>query len=121
MKRKAPTKSTVQAKRKPKELNYVLRLYITGNTPQSMRAIMNLKRICEEYLKDRYNLEIIDIYKKPELAKGEQIVAAPTLIKSLPHPLKKLIGDLSNEEKVLLGLDLRPLKGMAIKVTADGR
>ncbi len=103
-----------------KEENYVLRLYITGNTPQSMRAILNLKQICEEHLKNRYDLEIIDIYKRPELAKGEQIIAAPTLIKSLPHPLRKLIGDLSNEEKVLLGLDLRAAKKTALKVSPDG-
>ena len=89
--------------------HYTLRLYITGNTPQSIRAIVNLKKICEEHLKERYDLEVIDIYKRPELAKGEQIIAAPTLIKVLPAPLRKLIGDLSNEEKVLLGLDLRPL------------
>ncbi len=94
-------------KSKSKDQKYLLRLYITGNTPQSLRAILNIKRICEEHLKGRYDLEVIDIYKKPELARGEQIIAAPTLIKSLPHPLRKLIGDLSNEDKVLLGLDLR--------------
>jgi circadian clock protein KaiB len=110
-----------KSKTKLKEEKYLLRLFITGNAPQSIRAIINLKRICEEHLKDRYDLEIIDIYKRPELAKGEQIVAAPTLIKSLPHPFKKLIGDLSNEEKVLLGLNLRPTKKVSDKTDPDGR
>lgn len=86
---------------------YVLRLYITGMTPNSKRAVENVKKICEEHLKGRYELEIIDIYQQPSLAEGEQIIAAPTLIKKLPHPLRKLIGDMSNTEKVLLGLDLR--------------
>ncbi len=103
-----------------KSQQYLLRLYITGNTAQSMRAILNLKRICEEHLRGRYDLEIIDIYKKPELAKGEQIIAAPTLIKSLPHPLRKLIGDLSDTEKVLMGLDIRPVKSKADKLRARG-
>lgn len=86
---------------------YVLRLYITGMTPNSKRAVENVKKICEEYLKGRYELEIVDIYQQPSLAEGEQIIAAPTLIKKLPHPLRKLIGDMSNTDKVLLGLDLR--------------
>lgn len=86
---------------------YVLRLYITGMTPNSKRAVENVKNICEEHLKGRYELEIIDIYQQPTLAEGEQIIAAPTLIKQLPHPLRRLIGDMSNTEKVLLGLDLR--------------
>jgi circadian clock protein KaiB len=86
---------------------YILRLYVTGATPQSIKAITNLKKICEEHLKDCYSLEIIDIYQQPKLAEGDQIIAAPTLIKMLPFPLKKLIGDMSNTEKVLLGLDLK--------------
>ncbi len=86
---------------------YVLRLYVTGMTPRSTRAIANIKRICEEYLHGRYRLEVVDIYQQPTLAKGEQIVAAPTLVKKLPLPLRRLIGDLSNAESVLLGLDLR--------------
>ena len=90
--------------------SYILRLYVTGATPQSLKAITNLKRICEEYLKNRYTLEIIDIYQQPHLAEGDQIVAAPTLIKKLPFPLKKLIGDMSNTQRVLLGLDLKPKK-----------
>jgi circadian clock protein KaiB len=87
---------------------YVLRLYITGMTPRSQRAIGNIKQICEEHLKHRYTLEIIDIFQYPSLAEGEQIIAAPTLIKQLPLPLRRVVGDLSNQDRVLLGLDLRP-------------
>jgi circadian clock protein KaiB len=86
---------------------YVLRLYVTGLTARSQRAIANIKRICEEHLHGRYDLEVIDIYQHPTLTKGEQILAAPTLIKKLPLPLRRFIGDLSNTERVLLGLDLR--------------
>jgi circadian clock protein KaiB len=87
--------------------HYVLKLYVTGMTPRSQRAIENIKVICEEHLKDRYSLEIIDIYQHPILAEGEQIIAAPTLIKRLPEPLRRIVGDLSDTERVLLGLDLR--------------
>lgn len=90
------------------EKRYVLRLYITGVTPQSARAIANVKKICEEHLKGRYELEVIDLYQQPQLAQGEQIIAAPTLIKKLPLPLRRIIGDMSNTERVLVGLDLRP-------------
>lgn len=89
---------------------YVLRLYVTGMTPNSVRAVGNLKALCEEYLQGQYDLEIIDVYKQPSLAKGEQIVAAPTLVKSLPLPLRRLVGDLSQKDRVLLGLDLVPKK-----------
>ncbi len=92
------------------QASYRLRLYVTGATPKSQRAIDSIKKICEEHLKGRYVLEVIDIYQQPSLAKGDQIIAAPTLIKKLPEPLRKLVGDLSNEERVLLGLDLRPKK-----------
>lgn len=85
---------------------YVLRLFIAGMTPNSRRAVENVRRICDEYLEGRYELEIVDIYQQPALAEDEQILAAPTLIKKLPFPLRKLIGDMSNTEKVLLGLDL---------------
>ena len=85
---------------------YVLRLYITGMTSRSGHAVANLRAICEEYLEGRYDLEIIDIYQQPVLTKGEQIIAAPTLIKKLPLPIRRIIGDLSNRERVLLGLDL---------------
>jgi circadian clock protein KaiB len=87
---------------------YVLRLYITGLTPKSTQAIKNIKKICEENLKGRYELEIIDVYQQPELAKEANIMAAPTLIKQLPPPLRRLIGDMSNKERVIIGLDLRP-------------
>ncbi|MFA6240754.1 MAG: circadian clock KaiB family protein [Candidatus Hydrogenedentales bacterium] len=89
---------------------YVLRMYVTGMTPNSVRAIDNMKAICEEYLQGGYDLEIIDVYKQPALAKGEQIVAAPTLIKKLPLPLRRMIGDLSQKDRVLLGLDIVPKK-----------
>jgi circadian clock protein KaiB len=89
------------------EQRYVLRLYVTGATPQSVRAIANVKKICEEYLQGRYELEVIDLYQQPQLAQGEQIIAVPTLIKKLPLPLRRIIGDMSKAERVLVGLDLR--------------
>lgn len=87
---------------------YILRLYVAGITPNSLRAIDNIKKICEEHLKGRYELEVVDLYQQPVLAQGEQIIAAPTLIKKLPLPLRKIIGDMTNVERVLVGLDLRP-------------
>jgi circadian clock protein KaiB len=87
---------------------YCMRLYVTGTTPKSVRAIANVKRLCETYLKGRYQLEVIDIYQQPALAKGEQIIAAPTLIKRLPLPLRRFIGDMTNSERILLGLNLCP-------------
>jgi circadian clock protein KaiB len=89
---------------------YLLRLYITGTTSRSILALKNLKKICEEYLEGRYELEVIDLYQKPSLAKGDQIIAAPTLIKQLPLPFRRIIGDMSDKEKVLLGLDLKEVK-----------
>lgn len=88
---------------------YLLVLYVTGSTPQSVRAIDNIKTICEEHLKGKYNLEVVDLYQNPGLAKGDQIIAAPTLIKKLPLPLRRIIGDLSVTERVLIGLDLKTL------------
>ena len=87
---------------------YVLRLYVTGLTPRSTLAIANVRKICDEHLAGRYELEVIDLYQQPGLAKGEQIIAAPTLIKTLPLPLRRLIGDMSDTEKVLIGMDLKP-------------
>ncbi len=87
--------------------DYVLRLYVTGQTPRSLAAIENMRRICAEHLAEHYTLEVIDIYQHPEACEEQQIIAAPTLIKVLPHPLRRIIGDLSNTEKVLVGLDLR--------------
>ena len=92
---------------KTKLNHYVLRLYVAGQTPKSVDAITNLKKICEENIKGHYVLEVIDLYQQPQLAQGEQIVAAPTLIKKLPLPLRRIIGDMSNTERVLAGLDLR--------------
>ena len=89
---------------------YILRLYITGTTSRSALALTNLKKICEEYLEGRYELEVIDLYRMPSLAKDEQIIAAPTLIKKLPLPFRRIIGDMSDVEKVLMGLDLRKVK-----------
>jgi circadian clock protein KaiB len=85
---------------------YVLRLYVAGTTPASVRAVANIKRICEEHLQGRYELEVIDLYQQPTLAKGEQIIAAPTLIKKLPLPLRRVIGDMSVTERVLVGIDI---------------
>ncbi len=85
---------------------YVLRLFVTGMTPRSTQAISRIKAICEQYLQGRYDLEIIDIYQQPVLSQGEQIIATPTLIKKLPSPLRRIVGDLSNTERVLIGLGL---------------
>ncbi len=86
---------------------YTLRLYITGQTPRSVASIRNLRTVCDKYLTGRFELQVIDIYQQPELAKEAEIIAAPTLVKRLPLPLRKLVGDLSDEQKVLLGLDLK--------------
>jgi circadian clock protein KaiB len=85
---------------------YILRLYVAGLDRKSSQAIRNITTICEEYLKDSYELEIIDIYQQPKLAKGEQIIAVPTLIKKVPAPLRRFIGDMADTEKVLFGMDL---------------
>ena len=113
MKRKGTAAIVRMLEKKAKEpgkQKYVLRLYVAGMNPQSSQAIENITRLCEENLKGRYDLQIIDIYQQPKLAKGEQIIAAPTLIKKLPLPLRKFIGNMANEEKMLVGLDLRPKK-----------
>ncbi len=85
-----------------------LRLYVAGQTPKSLAAFANLKNICEEHLKGQYRIEVIDLQKNPQLAAGDQILAIPTLVRKLPEPIKKIIGDLSHEEKVLIGLDIKP-------------
>ena len=89
---------------------FLLRLYVAGQTPKCIRAFANLKRICEEYLAGRYHIEMIDLLQNPQLARGDQILAVPTLVRRLPEPIKKIIGDLSNTERVLVGLDLRPAR-----------
>ncbi len=89
---------------------YTLRLYVAGLTPRSTRAIRNIRRICDEHLRGRYDLQVIDVYQQPVLAAGEQIIAAPTLIKKLPLPLRRFIGDMSDTERILVGMDLQPAK-----------
>lgn len=87
--------------------HYVLRLYVAGQTPKSVLAITNIKRICDKELQGQYDLEVIDLYQQPQLAQGEQIIALPTLIKKLPPPLRRIIGDMSDTERVLVGLDIK--------------
>lgn len=93
--------------RKARQSRYVLRLYINDSTPKSQRAVENLQRVCDEHLQGRYNLEVIDIHRHANLARDEQIIAVPTLIKRLPAPLQRLVGDMSDLKKVLFGLDLK--------------
>lgn len=93
---------------KPQDDTWVLRLYVAGQTPKSVTAFANLKKICAEYLEGKYRIELIDLLKNPQLARGDQILAIPTLVRNLPTPMRKIIGDLSNTERVLVGLDLRP-------------
>src|SRR6185503_3744491 len=100
------TEKAAKATSSRRKEQMVLKLYVSGSTPKSMKAIKNLKKICDDNLEGGYDLEIIDIYQQPILAKGEQIIAVPTLIKKLPWPLQTFIGDLSNTEKVLLGLNI---------------
>jgi circadian clock protein KaiB len=90
------------------EQTWQLRLYVAGETPRSVAALSNLRRICEEHLVGKYTIEVIDLLERPQLARGEQIVAIPTLERRLPEPVRKIIGDLSNTERVLIGLDIRP-------------
>jgi circadian clock protein KaiB len=94
---------------KPQIEAWVLRLYVAGQTPKSVTAFANLKKICAEHLSDKYRIELIDLLENPQLARGDQIVAIPTLVRNLPTPMKKIIGDLSNTDRVLVGLDLRPI------------
>lgn len=93
-----------------KEESWELRLYVAGNTSKSVAALTNLKRYCEEHLKGKYKIEVIDLLVHPQLAEGDQILAVPTLVRKVPVPIRKIIGDLSNEEKVLVGLNIRPVK-----------
>jgi len=93
-----------------KEENWELKLYIAGKTEKSVTALRNLRKYCEQHLKGKYQIEVIDLLKKPQLAEGDQIFAVPTLVKKIPEPIRKIIGDLSNEEKVLVGLNIIPVK-----------
>ena len=99
---------TIGCSEPPKEGQYNLRLYVAGQTPKSVTALANLKNICETHLAGRYRIEVIDLLENPQLAAGDQILAVPTLVRRLPEPLKRIIGNLSNMERVLVGLDLRP-------------
>jgi circadian clock protein KaiB len=105
------TEKFEKALKEAKETKHLLRLYVAGNTAASARAITNIREICEKHLKGRYQLEVIDIYQQPALARGQQIIATPTLIKMLPPPLRRVIGDLSKTERILIGLDLINLDG----------
>ncbi len=116
-----PTKARAaleQAAADRKTERYVLRLYIAGLTPRSTLAVQNIRRICEEHLEGRYDLQVIDLYQQPVLAEGEQIIAAPTLIKKLPLPLRRFIGDMSNTDRILVGMDLRTAEQK--RAAADG-
>ena len=108
-KAKTPPKKSPAAPRRAKGESDVwnLRLYVAGQTPKSLTAFSNLKRICEEHLKGRYTIEVIDLLKNPQLAAGDQILALPTLVRKIPSPIKKIIGDLSNKERFLVGFDLK--------------
>ena len=109
-KRGAP--GSARSKTRPARLgedHWSLRLYVAGQTPKSLTAFANLKRMCEEHLAGRYQIEVIDLVKAPQLAQGDQIVALPTLVRKLPEPIKRMVGDLSNLDRVMVGMDLRPL------------
>ena len=100
-------KTIKAAKAKPER--WELKLYVAGNTPKSVAALNNLKKYCEEHLKGKYKIDVVDLLVHPQLAEGDQILAIPTLVRKVPVPIRKIIGDLSNEEKVLVGLNIRPV------------
>jgi circadian clock protein KaiB len=103
-----PERAPKERRKTQEQAEWDLRLYVAGQTSKSLQAFANLKRICEEHLAGNYRIEVIDLLKNPQLAKGDQILALPTLVRKLPEPVRKIIGDLSNTERVLVGLDLRP-------------
>lgn len=108
--RKAPKKPAKRQAVSSDDLDsWKLRLYVAGQTPKSLTAFANLKRLCEEHLAGRYEIEVIDLVKKPQLAQNDQILAIPTLVRKLPEPIKRIIGDLSNLERVMVGMDLKPI------------
>jgi len=109
---KSEGRNSAKRSRKPaaSQKMYRLRLFVTGQTPRSASSLQNLKTVCDEYLVGKFELEVIDIYQQPELAREAQIIAAPTLIKMLPLPLRKLVGDLSNRKQVMIGLDIKDEK-----------
>ena len=102
-----PTPAPARGAKAAKPVTYVLRLYVAGHTPNSVVAVSNLKKICEEHLAERYKIEVVNLLENPQLARGDQILAIPTLVRKLPLPMRRIIGDLSNTERVLVGLDLR--------------
>lgn len=99
------------ARNADEEVRWNLRLYVAGQTPRSLMAFANLKRFCEEQLAGRYQIEVVDLLKRPELAEGDQVVALPTLVRKLPEPIKRIVGDLSNTERVMVGMDLKQIAG----------
>ena len=101
-------RTETKKKAKPRVKPWRLRLYVAGQTPKSVAALKNLRQLCEEHLAGQYEIEVVDLLENPQLAAGDQILAVPTLVRKLPEPIKKIIGDLSNSERVLVGLDLRP-------------
>lgn len=112
MKSKSTTRSS-KSKTLPKSpalAKWKLRLYVAGQTPKSLAAFSNLKKLCDEHLAGRYQIEVIDLVKEPQLAQGDQIVAIPTLVRKLPVPIKRVIGDLSNLERIMVGMDLQPIE-----------
>jgi circadian clock protein KaiB len=112
MRRRSSTRSELKKQGAQAPVRWELRLYVAGQTARSAIALANLERICEEHLKGQYRIEVVDVLKNPRLAQGDQILALPTLVRKLPEPMKKIIGDLSNEERVLIGLDLRPVEAV---------
>jgi circadian clock protein KaiB len=108
--KRVASSSKKSSRAKGQDVNWELRLYVAGNTPNSIAAFSNLKQICETHMDGRYRIEIIDLLRSPQLASGDQIIAIPTLVRRLPVPIKKIIGDLSNRERVLIGLDLKPAR-----------
>lgn len=110
MKTRTARRSESPPRRRPAEV-WELRLYVAGQTPKSLAAFANLKSLCESHLKGRYRIEVIDLVEQPKLSKGDQILAIPTLVRKLPQPVRKIIGDLSDTDRVLIGLDLRPADG----------
>ncbi|HMJ07115.1 MAG TPA: circadian clock KaiB family protein [Chthoniobacterales bacterium] len=106
--KKSPAKTTTKKPARVASTDWALRLYVAGPTPKSVDAFRNLERLCDEHLTERYHIEVIDLIKKPQLAQGDQILAVPTVVRQLPSPIRKIIGNLSDTERVLVGLDLRP-------------
>jgi circadian clock protein KaiB len=106
---RAPRRQTAAPRRQPKKRIWFLRLYVAGQTPKSLTAFANLKRLCEDHLPDRYSIEVIDLTLHPQLAHADQVVALPTLVRKIPEPIKRIIGDLSNLERVIVGMDLKTI------------